>query len=256
MKDDRKDGLRMPYGESICIRDNHEQLAQTAADIFAVEAGHSVRDRGIFYVALSGGSTPRAMHRRLVEKPWLARIPWAKTHIFWVDERCVPPGSRWSNYGSAKKDFLDGAPLSRDQVHPMWCGLSPTAAAETYQEKLLDFFPPATWPVPRFDLIYLGLGADGHTASLFPGQASPAEEEKLVVAVKGGNPDVERISMTLRLINGARHVVFLVSGSGKAAVTRAVLRNPGSALPARKIKPADGGLTWLLDRAAASLLRE
>jgi 6-phosphogluconolactonase len=246
----------MQCQETICIRRKREQLAETAADIFAAEADLSVRERKHFSVALSGGSTPRGMHRLLVKDPWLTRIPWAKTHIFWVDERCVPPESRSSNYGSAKRDFLDDAPLMPDQIHPMLCGTSPPAAAETYQGRLLDFFSPAKWSVLRFDLIFLGLGADGHTASLFPGQPSLAKEERLVVAVKGGKPDVERISMTPRLLNGARHVVFLVSGAKKSEITRAVLTDPGARFPVKRIKPLDGKLTWLLDSAAASLLPE
>ena len=245
----------MSCDETICIRENPDGMAENAADIFAAEGKDSVSQRGWFSVALSGGSTPRGMHRRLVKEPWLTRIPWSDTHFFWVDDRCVPTENRASNYGAAQRDFLNQAPVAGKQIYPMVCGTSPSAAAEKYQGSLLDVFEHAEMSVPRFDLIFLGLGADGHTASLFPGQSSPAEQEKWVVAVRGGDPDVDRISMTFTLLNNARHIVFLMSGMAKAQVARTVLTEPGSGLPAQAIKPPNGRLTWLLDRAAASLLR-
>ena len=244
----------MRCDETVCVSDDPNRLAEKAADIFVADSGRSVDQRGVFAVALSGGTTPRGMHRRLVTAPWLAGIPWSHTHFFWVDDRCVPPESRESNYGTAKRDFLNDAPISPDQIHGMTCRLSPLTAAEKYQDRLLAFFTDAKMTVPRFDLIFLGLGEDGHTASLFPGQSSLVEQEKLVVATRGGNPDVDRISMTFSLLNLARHVVFLVSGLEKSRVTRMVLTQPGIHLPAQAIRPSGGRLTWLLDRAAASLL--
>ena len=247
----------MPCRESICVRDNYEQLVETAADIFAVEAGDAVRERARFSVALSGGSTPRGMHRLLVKDPWLARIPWAGTHIFWVDERCVPPHSPWSNYGSAKRDFLEDTPLLPDQIHPMVCGASASEAAETYQDRLLKRLPPDEGPVPRFDLIYLGLGEDGHTASLFPGQPLLWENEKLVVAVKGGGSGRGAPQHDIRPFKQGPSCGFpWFRERGNQRSPRSVLTNPGLHLPANEIKPLDGKLTWLLDADAASLLPE
>jgi len=136
----------------------------------------------------------------------------------------------------------------------MTCGASPFGGAETYQDLLINFFNVPKRSFPQFDLIFLGMGADGHTASLFPGQPALAEKDKLVTAVRGGDPEVDRISMTLPLINRARHIVVLVSGLEKSEVLRSVLMDPKIRFPAQKIKPLEGKLTWLLDRTAASLL--
>lgn len=243
--------------QAVCISKDPNKLAEMAADVFVADALDSVGHRGIFTVALSGGSTPRAMHRLLAKDPWCTHIPWPETHIFWVDERCVPLESPASNYGTAKRDFLAELPVSQDQVHFMACGASSLAAAEIYQDRLIGFFSDLVErSVPRFDLIFLGMGVDGHTASLFPGQSTLAEKKKLVVATRGGDPDEDRISMTLPLLNRARHVVFLVSGIEKSAVLQSVLTDPDIRFPAQAIKPSDGKLTWLLDRAAASKLPE
>jgi len=138
----------------------------------------------------------------------------------------------------------------------MACEFSSLVAAEKYQERMIAFFAAPERSVPRFDLIFLGMGADGHTASLFPGNSTLSEKEKLVVATRGGDPDAERISMTLPLINRARHVVFLVSGIEKSAVLQSVLTDHDIRFPAQAIKPSNGKLTWLMDRGAASLLPE
>jgi 6-phosphogluconolactonase len=240
--------------KTICTGNDPKDLAKMAAGLFLAEAEASIRQRDQFTVALSGGSTPRGMHRLLATEPWLTRVPWNKTHLFWVDERCVSPENPASNYGTAKRDFLDALPVSPDQIHFMTCGSSPPGDASSYQEMLMDFFAVPKGAVPQFDLIFLGMGADGHTASLFPGQAALSEKEKWVTAVRGGNPEVDRISMTLPLINRARHIAFLVSGLEKSEVLRSVLMDREIRYPAQQVKPLTGKLTWLLDRAAASLL--
>jgi len=171
-----------------------------------------------------------------------------------VDERCVPADSPESNYGTAKRSFVDKVPIPQTHVHRITCELSPKVSAKEYQKTLIDFFALKGTRMPRFDLIYLGMGADGHIASLFPGQKSLYEKEKLVVAVKGGNPNLDRISMTLPLLNQGRHIVFLITGEEKARTVRTVLEERITQLPARKIQPLKGRLTWLMDRAAASLL--
>ena len=244
----------MPHKQKIIIKDDPILLAKQAAKIFASIAKRSIGKRGRFVVALSGGSTPRRMHKMLAKEPFIRIIPWGKTHIFWVDERCVPHDSPESNYGIAKKDFIDAVPIPETHVHFITCESSPRASAKEYQKKLNDFLYFDSKRPPRFDLIYLGMGADGHIASLFPGQKTLYEKQKLIVAVKGGDPNVKRISMTLPLLNQARCIVFMITGKEKAKTVQTVLEDRKIGLPAQEIRPLNGRLTWLLDRRAASLL--
>jgi len=244
----------MSFKRTIIIKDDPILLAKQAAEIFVASASRSVGKRGCFSVAISGGSTPRRMHKMLAREPYVLNIPWGKTHIFWVDERCVSQDSHESNFGVAKRDFINEVPISETQVHLITCKSSPRVSAKEYQKILNDFFSFERTRIPRFDLIYLGMGADGHIASLFPGQKILYEKEKLVMAVKGGDPNVNRISMTLPLLNQARHIVFLITGEKKAKTVQVVLEGKKLRLPAQKIGPPNGRLTWLLDRGAASLL--
>ena len=244
----------MPHKQKIIVIDDPILLAKRAAKIFAAIAKRSIGKRGRFGVALSGGSTPRRMHKMLAEDPFIRIIPWGKTHIFWVDERCVPPDSHASNYGIAKKDFIDAVPIPETHVHFITCESSPRASAKEYQKTLNDFLYLESTRPPRFDLIYLGMGADGHVASLFPGQKTLYEKQELIVAAKGGDPNVNRISMTLPLLNQARCIVFMITGEEKAKTVQTVLEDSQIGLPAQKIRPLNGRLTWLLDRRAASLL--
>lgn len=246
----------MSFKRTIIIKDDPILLAKQAAEIFVASASRSVGKRGRFSVAISGGSTPRRMHKMLAREPYVLNIPWGKTHIFWVDERYVSQDSHESNFGMAKRDFINEVPISETQVHLITCKSSPRVSAKEYQKILNDFFSFERTRIPRFDLIYLGMGADGHIASLFPGQKILYEKEKLVMAVKGGDPNVNRISMTLPLLNQARHIVFLIAGEKKAKTVQVVLEGKKLRLPAQKIGPPNGRLTWLLDRGAASLLSE
>ena len=154
----------------IIIKDSPDSLAREAAEIFVAMARESVAHRDHFSVAISGGSTPRHMHKMLAEDPYLSEMPWYKTHIFWVDERCVPENDPASNYGAAKSDFIDRVPVPKVNIHPMPCRVSPEDGAIRYQRELIDFFQSGDDRFPVFDLIFLGIGTDGHTASLFPGQ--------------------------------------------------------------------------------------
>jgi 6-phosphogluconolactonase len=244
----------MSFKQKIIIKDDPSILANRAIEIFVAEAGRAVDESGRFAVALSGGSTPREMNKMLAEGPYRLNIPWRKTHIFWVDERCVPQDSRASNFGVAKKDFITAVPIPETQVHPMKCESSPRESANKYEQVLRDYFSLTSGGMPRFDLIYLGIGTDGHTASLFPGHQALNETEKLVTAVKGGKPNVARITMTLPLLNQARHIVFLIVGTAKARTIQTILEDEKTHLPAQKIRPLKGEITWLLDRSAASLL--
>ena len=244
----------MDVTPGLIIKETPASMAAAAADIFAGVSKKSIHERGFFAAALSGGSTPRAAYRILGEEPYLSQISWAAVHLFWVDERCVPADSPASNYGAAKKDFLEKIPVPDSQAHPMPGEKPPEEGALLYEKELKAFFQPTQSGFPAFDLIFLGAGKDGHTASLFPGRPVPAEKKRWAAAVKGGDPDLDRLTLTLPVLNQARQVVFLVSGEGKAAMVRAVFENKQAKLPVQMINPKDAKTTWLLDRPAASML--
>ncbi len=240
--------------KSVIIEVNAAQMAKKGAEIFSQAAKKSVETRGRFSAAISGGSTPRDMHRMLGEEPFRSNITWDKTDIFWVDERCVPENDPASNYGAAKKDFLDRVPIPEAQVHPMPSEVSPEKGAFNYQQEILTFFNTGAGEFPVFDLIFLGVGTDGHTASLFPGQGSLDEKVRMVVPVKGGHPDLSRLTMSYPFINNGRQIVFMISGKEKAGVVKTLLEDKQRRFPAHYIEPLNGQLIFLLDRAAASLL--
>lgn len=240
----------------IIVTHDPSELAETAARIFTARAKDCVSQKTLFTVAISGGSTPRDMHKLLAEEPYRSDIPWEKTHIFWVDERCVPVDDPASNFGLAKKDFLDWIPIPIEQIHPMPGGFSPEEGARKYQEEMERVFQIQEEDFPIFDLIFLGMGIDGHTASLFPGKRSLVASERWVNAVKGGNPDVYRLTLTYDLLNRAKEIYFLVSGKDKASIVKTAIEKKDAHFPAQKIQPIQGRLTWLLDRESASLLAE
>jgi 6-phosphogluconolactonase len=250
-------GVMMPGEERVIVERDAEHLARRGADLFSRAARESTDQQGRFAVALSGGSTPRPMYRLLAREPYLSDIPWHSTHLFWVDERVVPFDHPDSNFGAAKKDFLDHVPIPPDQLHPMPAWARPEEGAALYRTELKSFFERfGGGDYPVFDLIYLGVGKDGHTASLFPGQASLEESRAWVLSVKGGDPDVFRLTLTLPVLNRSKRIIFLVSGEEKASILRSLFEERGSPLPARKVSPLDGRVTWLLDRAAVSLMPE
>jgi len=236
------------------IRETSSQAALAAADLFAKTARECVSHEGFFTVAVSGGSTPRPMHRFLAEEPYRSEVPWPKTHLFWVDERCVSFEDPASNYGLARKDFLDQVPIPQNQVYPIPIEASPKEGAEIYQRVLIDFFHLQKGESPVFDLIFLGTGKDGHTASLFQGQKALGEMERLVVCVKGGAPNVSRITMTFPVLNHAKRIIFMVSGKNKADIVKTILEFPEARVPAQRVQPLNGNLTWLLDSESASRL--
>lgn len=238
----------------IIIVDNAAQLAAEAADLFAHAARKAVEARGRFAVAVSGGSTPRDMHRLLAEEPYLSAVPWSQLHLFWVDERLVPAHDPASNYGAARSDLLERAPIPPGNIHPMIHSGQPPSAASAYRQQLQDFFGQPEGGFPVFDQIFLGIGTDGHTASIFPDDRSAVDTRSWVVAVKGGNPDVHRLTLTAPVLNAARSVVFLVTGSSKAETVKQILTDESSELPATLIQPGQDRLLWLLDRPAAALL--
>jgi 6-phosphogluconolactonase len=246
----------MPYQDEIVIEADAIRLAKKGAAIFYQCAKDSIERKGRFSVAVSGGSTPRAMHRLLGQEPYLFEINWQRTDIFWVDERLVPLDDPASNFGAAKTDWLDKIPIPANQVHPMPGQRQPEIGAAEYQTELEKYFHDRQRKFPIFDLIFLGIGTDGHTASLFPGDTAAQTTDKWVLVVKGGNPDVFRLTLTLPVLNHARSICFMISGDSKAPIMKTVLLNPEVRLPAQLVRPLNGKLLWFLDEAAASLLPE
>jgi 6-phosphogluconolactonase len=237
----------------IWLYDDYAALGDAAAGIFVQQARQAAQIKGWFSVALAGGHTPHRTYQLLAQPRHSDRTPWGQIHIFWGDERCVPADDVRSNARMARQAMLDQVPIPLAQIHPIPCSRSPKVAAEQYEGVLQAFFGDQP---PRFDLVLLGLGEDGHTASLFPGTRVLEEQERWTAAVHVEEQDTDRVTLTAPLINQAAVVVFLVSGTGKAAVLREVLEGPvdPNRLPAQLIQPAGGELHWLLDREAASLL--
>lgn len=232
-----------------------EELAQTGAELAAGLILERVRAGGICNLVLSGGSTPAGLYRRLASLPLAGRVPWDQVHLFWGDERCLPPDHPQSNFRLAAESLLAHIDLPPANVHRMPGELGPQKGAQAYHRELVEHFGPKA-ETPGFDLVLLGLGPDGHTASLFPGRPLDDPQGRWVMGVESGEtePRVERITLTLSAINAARTAVFLVSGREKAKIAAAVRRpGPGAAsYPAARVRPA-GELVWLLDRAAAGV---
>jgi 6-phosphogluconolactonase len=227
-------------------------LNELAAAFLAERAADAVDARGRFVVALAGGSTPTGLYALLATPAWRARVPWERVHVFWGDERLVPPDDPHSNFGMAQQALLRHVAVPPEQVHrvPLELGAGDAVAAR-YESELRACFTPATDDVPRLDLVLLGLGSDGHTASLFPASPALAEQRRLVVATPPGAlpPRVDRVTCTLPLSNAARAVAFLVTGADKAAPLRRVLAGDFT-LPAARIRPTHGELRWFVDAAA------
>lgn len=240
------------------VAENTAALATRAAQHFTELAEQAVAARGRARIAISGGSTPKAAFQLLGDpsQPWRARMPWESIEIFWVDERCVPPDHPDSNYRMTREALLDHVPLRPEQIHRMEGELDPEEGAARYESGLRNSFRLEGAEVPVLDLVQLGMGPDGHTASLFPHSAALDELGRLSVANHVQNKDAWRITLTWPVINQARSVFFLIGGAGKAAILREVLlgaRDP-ERLPSQLIRPASGILTLILDRAAAALL--
>ncbi len=232
-------------------------LALRAADLFALAAQEAAAAHGRFAVALSGGETPRALYGLLARQQFSQKVPWRRVRLYWGDERCVPPDDPASNYGMAHDAFIKHVPIDAANVHRMRGEDDPVEAARLYDAELralaAEERPRAE--VPVFDLVLLGLGGDGHTASLFPHSDALAVEDSFCAATQApdGSP---RLTITAPVINAARRVWFLVGGAQKAGMVAEVLeglRAP-NAVPAQGVAPAHGTMTWLLDEAAAAEL--
>ncbi|MGH8599163.1 MAG: 6-phosphogluconolactonase [Burkholderiales bacterium] len=245
--------------EDIRIVENPQALARTAADEFLRRAAAAVRQNGTFSVALSGGSTPKALYSLLATDPGLRRdLPWGKVQVFWGDERPVPPDHADSNFRMADEALLSKVPVLPGNIHRIGGELSAEQAAIDYDRALRECFELQDDELPRFDLALLGLGPDGHTASLFPGTRALHEEKRLAVANWIGKLDSERITLTAPVFNNAACVIFLVSGNEKAVVLKSVIegRREPEQLPAQLIAPSNGELIWMVDAAAASRTEE
>jgi len=237
--------------KQLLIFENAAALARHAAEQLSALARNSVASHGKFTVALSGGSTPRTMFSILAEEPLRSQTPWNSTFVFWSDERTVPPDHPDSNYRMAYEALISRVPLPAENVHRMRGESDPAKSADEYQAELACFFGTG-WP--RFDLVLLGMGDDGHTASLFPGTAALAIEDRQIAANHVPRLNTDRLTMTAPTINHAAAVWFLISGRSKAATLKEVLQGPRQPdlYPSQRIAPVDGELLWMTDRDAAS----
>jgi 6-phosphogluconolactonase len=247
--------------EGVEVYPDAERLAGATAEHFVSLAREAIASQGRFAVALAGGSTPRAAYALLARDTLATRLDWSRVHVFWGDERCVPPDHADSNYRMARQALLDHVPLPAENVHRMRGELEPAQAAAEYEQSLRAFFTSVSRdqtaePPARFDLILLGMGDDGHTASLFPGTAAIREQTRWVMAHFVEKLDAWRITLTPAAINAAANVTFVVSGSGKAQRLGQVLTGPRQpdVLPAQIVNPDYGRLRWLVDEAAATAL--
>jgi 6-phosphogluconolactonase len=244
-------------GRTIVRAEDINEIARGAAELFVRVAGNSTRARGRVDVALSGGSTPRALHGLLASAPYRERVEWQRVQFYWGDERCVPPDSAESNYRMGRETLLSLLPIQPEQVHRMRGELPPDEAAAQYERELRESMGLASGQLPRFDLIFLGMGPDGHTLSLFPQTAALHVTDRSVTANYVPKLDTHRITLTYPTANNAAHVAFLVAGADKAEALAAVLAGPRDTetYPSRLISPTDGELFWFVDRAAAANLR-
>ena len=243
-------------GPEITVVADAAALAEAAADAFVEAATAAVAARGRFTVALAGGSTPRTAYELLARPPRDRVVPWTQTHVFFGDERGVGPEHADSNYRMAHTALLAKVPVPSAQVYRVRGDApDPEEAAAEYARTLADVFGTRRGELPRFDLVLLGIGIDGHTASLFPGSPVLKEVFRTVAAVHATAAVIpQRFTLTLPVFNAAARVVVLASGAEKAKVIRAALADKGTSLPPAMIAPPEGRLTWLLDRAAAALL--
>lgn len=242
----------------LLIFETPDELYHVAAAYWRRLAQGAVEARGRFLLVLAGGSTPQPLYRRMAQPPYRDDVPWPQTHVFWGDERLVPPDSPQSNYGQAWNLMLKHVPVPPEQVHPIPGELEPQEAAAAYSETLATSVKRQAqgqrfWP--RFDLVLLGLGSDGHTASLFPGSAAIQEKQRPVrtVHAKYNNRPADRVTLTPPTFSSARQILFLVTGKEKAKALASVLEEEDDPArwPAQAIRPESGRVSWLVDRAAA-----
>ena len=242
----------MTKPEIIICRDA-QALARLGAEQFVAIGAAAISRAGRFAVALSGGSTPAALYRLLASPGFRERVDWSRVHFFWGDERCVPPDHPDSNFRMTRETLLDAIQAPSENIHRIVGELEPAAAAAGYEAELQRFFGAQP---PRFDLVLLGLGEDGHTASLFPNSPALEEQQRPAAAVYVEKLRSHRVTLTLPVLNAAAQVVFLVSGANKAEIVKEILRpdRDPSLFPAARIQPSNGIVTWLISEDAATAL--
>jgi 6-phosphogluconolactonase len=239
----------------IRIYDNLETLSIAATELFIESAAQAVTERGRFLVALSGGTTPMKLYELLTQSPYREQIDWSHLYVFWGDERCVPVEDLENSYRQAHDVLLSHTPIPLENIHRVHSELEPDAAAINYAITLKRFASaPLDWP--RFDLVLLGLGEDGHTASLFPGSDVKVFTPTRAVTAQYQDRPAKRVTLTPLVFNEARRIIFLVSGGSKAEILANVLngKHQPEQLPAQRIHPIDGELIWMVDQSAASKL--
>ncbi len=240
----------------IAIYDDKHTLSQHAAEYIMRIAQEAIDLHGHFTIALTGGTTPGEVYSLIGSEPFRSQLDWQLVDIFWGDERCVPHNSTESNFYLAQEVLLDKIAIPKSQIHPMPADqLDREAASQAYSIEMQNTFD--TNGIPSFDLIHLGMGPEGHTASLFPHQASLHEKHRLVMPVSVPKPPPDRLTFTPPLLNAARNVLFLVTGSEKADALHAVLEGEyqPDEYPAQIVRPTNGEVIWMLDKDAAKNLR-
>lgn len=237
--------------------DDAHCLAQTALKYFLRDAKESIDQRGKFRVAISGGHTPERFFQLLAEDPTAGEIPWENVDIFWVDERCVPPDAQASNYALAAHSFIDKINIPDSNVHRVMAEVNDySQAVEQYEQNLRSVFALKPGQIPEFDLIVLGMGADGHIASLFPNSYAHFDTEDLVTTVYLLNGDYNRITLTYPVLREARHLIVLISGDEKADIVKEVLLGEPDDVkyPAHTLWPSLHKITWIVDSDAGKHL--
>lgn len=247
----------MDSSRKVLVYQTETDLYDAAASMVAQVAAEAVEHRGQFLFVLAGGETPRPLYQRLAQDPALASFPWEHTHLFWGDERAVAPDDVQSNYRMAAKELLQTVSVPQENIHRIRGELGAAAAAREYATELRKMAEGGmVWPY--FDLVLLGMGRDGHTASLFPGSTHPSRSGQATLAVTGSYNEraTSRVTLTPPVFNSARNILYLVLGKRKAATLANVLEGDKSPVqfPARRIKPERGTLTWYVDSKAASQL--
>ena len=244
------------YGQrgKVIVVPDAASLAHDAAQLVSSTSREAVANRGNAFVALSGGSTPKQMGGILGAEPMRSELPWGSIHIFWGDERWVSIEDPESNAGEAIRGYLDSVPIPREQLHPFLIAGTPAVSAALYEDAIRAVVPGS--PVPMFDLILLGMGDDGHTASLFPGTDALKIRDRLVAENEVEKLGATRLTFTAPLLNAARTVAFLLAGEGKATRLSDVLdgESDTNRLPSQIVRPTHGDLIWLVDETAASKL--
>jgi 6-phosphogluconolactonase len=238
----------------IRVHPDLDSLSAAAAEVIVEKLGCAQSDHSRATIALSGGSTPRKLYANLGRHPWRERIDWPRLHVFVVDERFVPPEDDESNQRMIRETLLATSPLPGENFHPIpFIPYQPERAAREYEQELVAFFGRAR--VPAFDVALMGMGPDGHTASLFPGTRAVEIKDHWVAATMNPAGPSQRITLTLPVINAARTVIYLITGADKSETLRMVIEEKPTAFPTAHVQPTSGELIWLLDKAAASKLQ-